>query len=205
MTWDGILVFSIAYAIVVFVPGPGLAYFVGQVLGHGVKAAPAQALGIYVGDMVWYTLAATGLAALAAAFAGVFIVMKWLGAAYLVWLAYKMWRETPHGLDAVAARGPLSHTQLFTGSLMVTLSNPKAIVFYLAVLPAIIDLGHLTLAGYLIGALLIAVILFAELAIYALAAHAARGFFHAPRAMQRLNRFAAGCIGSAALLIAARS
>lgn len=205
MSWDGIVVFSIAYAIVVFIPGPGLAYFVGQVLGHGVKAAPAQALGIYAGDMVWFTLAATGLAALATAFAGIFIAMKWLGAAYLMWLAYKMWRETPKGLDAVAARGPLSHWQLFVGSLMVTLSNPKAIVFYLAVVPAIIDLRHLTLGGFLVGALIIAVILFAELAAYALAAHAARGFFRAPSAMRRLNRVAAICIGGAAVVIAARS
>ena len=197
--------FCIAYAIVVIVPGPGLAYFVGQILGHGVKAAPPQALGIYVGDMVWYTLAATGLAAIASAFAGVFTLVKWLGAAYLAWLAITMWREEPHDLDAVAARGAFSHWGLFVGSLMVTLSNPKAIVFYLAVLPAIIDLQHLTLAGYALVSGLIAVILLADLAAYAFAAHAARGFFHEPRAMQRLNRFAAVCIAGAAVLIATRS
>ena len=205
MTWNGIAVFCAAYAIVVFVPGPGLAYFVGQVLGHGVKAAPAQALGIYVGDMLWYTIAATGLAALASAFAGVFTLAKWLGAAYLAWLAFKMWREQPHDLDAVADRGPMSHGGLFIGSLMVTLSNPKAIVFYLAVLPAIIDLQHLTLADYALVAVLIAVILFADLAAYAFAAQAARGLFREPRAMQRLNRFAAVCIAGAAVLIATRS
>jgi threonine/homoserine/homoserine lactone efflux protein len=204
MTWDGIVVFSIAYAIVVFVPGPGLAYFVGQVLGHGVKVAPAQALGIYVGDMVWYTLAATGLAALASVYGGLFTAMKWLGAAYLLYLAFKMWRERPRELAAVADRRVFSHWALFAGSLMVTLSNPKAIVFYLAVLPAIIDLRQLTLAGYLIGALLIAVILFADLAGYAFAAHAARSFFREPAALQRLNRFAAICITGAAILIALR-
>ena len=69
MSWDGIVVFAIAYAIVVISPGPGLASFIGQILGHGIKAAPAQALGIYAGDLVWYGLAATGLAALALGFA----------------------------------------------------------------------------------------------------------------------------------------
>lgn len=205
MNWDGIVVFAIAYAIVVITPGPGLASFVGQILGHGIKAAPAQALGIYAGDLVWYTLAATGLAALAHAFADVFTVMKWIGAAYLVYLAIRMWRSEPHKLDAVADRGPMSQWSLFMSSLMVTLSNPKAIVFYLAVLPAIVDLGHLDLKGYAIGLLLIAVILFAILAAYAVAAHAARGFFKSPKAMRALNRFSAGAITCAAVVIAARS
>ena len=84
MSWHGIIVFAFAYAIAVISPGPGLASFVGQILGHGIKAAPAQALGIYAGDLVWYTLAATGLAGLAATFSGVFLAVKWLGAGYLL-------------------------------------------------------------------------------------------------------------------------
>ena len=203
MTWHGILVFAIAYGVVVISPGPGLASFVGQILGHGIKAAPALALGIFAGDMVWYTLAATGLAALAAAFANVFMVLKWVGAAYLVWLAIKMWRSEPKSLDAEADRGPMSHRSLFMSSLMVTLSNPKAIVFYLAVLPAIVDLGHLTVQDYLTGVALITVILFAILALYAVAAHAARGFFKSPRAMKMLNRVSGTAIGGAAVVIAA--
>ncbi|WP_374330480.1 LysE family translocator [Aestuariivirga sp.] len=205
MDWHGIAVFAIAYALVVISPGPGLASFVGQILGHGIKAAPAQALGIYAGDLVWYTLAATGLAALANTFAGVFMVMKWLGAAYLLYLAYKMWRSTPHRLDAVADRGPMSHWNLFVSSLMVTLSNPKAIVFYLAVLPAIVDLRHLTIGDYSIGIALIAVILFTILGVYAVAAHAARGFFRSPHAMKMLNRVSGSAIAGAAVVIAARS
>lgn len=205
MDWHGIAVFAIAYALVVISPGPGLASFVGQILGHGIKAAPAQALGIYAGDVVWYTLAATGLAALATAFAGVFTVVKWLGAAYLLYLAFKMWRTAPQKLDAVADRGPMSQGNLFVSSLMVTLSNPKAIVFYLAVLPAIVDLRHLSLKDYAIGLGLIAVILFAILAVYAVAAHAARGFFRSPQAMKMLNRVSGTAIAGAAVVIAARS
>jgi threonine/homoserine/homoserine lactone efflux protein len=204
MNMDGILVFAIAYAIVVVTPGPGLAAFVGQILGHGVKAAPAQALGIYVGDLVWYALAATGLAALAHAFAEIFTVVKWVGAAYLVYLAYRMWTAVPQSLDAAATRGPMSNRGLFASSLMVTLSNPKAIVFYLAVLPAIVDLRELTLPGFALGAILIAVILFAILAAYAFAAHAARGFFRSPRAMRTLNRVSGTAIAGAAIAIAAR-
>lgn len=205
MDWHGIAVFAIAYALVVISPGPGLASFVGQILGHGIKAAPAQALGIYAGDVVWYTLAATGLAALANTFAGVFVVVKWLGAAYLLYLAYRMWRTAPQKLDTAADRGPMSHGNLFVSSLMVTLSNPKAIVFYLAVLPAIVDLRHLSLADYAIGLALIAVILFAILGVYAVAAHAARGFFRSPHAMKMLNRVSGTAIAGAAVVIAARS
>jgi len=203
--WHGIAVFAIAYALVVISPGPGLASFVGQILGHGIKAAPAQALGIYAGDVVWFTLAATGLAALASAFSGIFMVLKWVGAAYLLYLAFKMWRAEPARLDAVADRGPMSQWNLFVSSLMVTLSNPKAIVFYLAVLPAIVNLGHLSLTDYAIGLSLIAGILFGVLAVYAVAAHAARGFFRSPRAMKTLNRVSGTAIAGAALVIAARS
>ena len=205
MDWHGIAVFAVAYALVVISPGPGLASFVGQILGHGIKAAPAQALGIYAGDLVWFTLAATGLAALASAFSGIFMVLKWVGAAYLLYLAFKMWRTAPQRLDAVADRGPMSQWNLFVSSLMVTLSNPKAIVFYLAVLPAIVNLGHLSLADYAIGLGLIAVILFAILGVYAIAAHAARGFFRSPQAMKILNRASGTAIAGAAVVIAARS
>lgn len=205
MELDGVTIFAIAYAIVVVTPGPGLAAFIGQILGHGVKAAPAQALGIYVGDLVWYGLAATGLAALAHAFAEVFLIVKWIGAAYLVWLAYRMWTTEPQSLDAAAANGPLSNRSLFLSSLMVTLSNPKAIVFYLAVLPAIVDLRELTLPGFALGAVLIAVILFVILGLYAVAAHAARGFFRSPKALRTLNRVSGTAIAGAAIAIAARN
>lgn len=205
MSWDGVVVFAIAYSIAVISPGPGLASFVGQILGHGIKAAPAQALGIYVGDLVWYTLAATGLAALATAFGGVFLIVKWLGAAYLLYLAWKMWSSEARALQTVEDRGPMSHTSLFVSCLMVTLSNPKAIVFYLAVLPAIVDLGHFSLKDYAIGLVLIAVILFSILAVYAVAAHAARGFFRSPKAMQALNRVSGVAIACAAVVIATRS
>ncbi len=205
MDWHGIAIFALAYALVVISPGPGLASFVGQILGHGIKAAPAQALGIYAGDVVWFTLAATGLAALASAFAGVFTVVKWLGVAYLLYLAFRMWRSQPHRLDSVADHGPMSQWNLFTSSLMVTLSNPKAIVFYLAVLPGIVNLGHLGVADYATGLALIAAILFAILAAYAVAAHAARGFFRSPGAMKALNRVSGTAIAGAAVVIAVRN
>lgn len=204
MNWDGIVAFAVAYAIVVISPGPGLASFVGQILGHGIKAAPAQALGIYAGDVIWYGLAATGLAALAHGAAGVFVVVKWLGAAYLVYLAWKMWTTKVKSFDAAADHAPMSHRSLFTSCLMVRLSNPKASVFYLAVLPAIVDLSALTPADFALGAAAITVIVFTILAVYAFAAHAARGFFRSPEAMRILNRVSGTAIGGAAVAIAAR-
>jgi threonine/homoserine/homoserine lactone efflux protein len=205
MTWDGVAIFALSFAIVVATPGPGLAAFVGQILGHGVKAAPAFAVGIYLGDFFWFTLAATGLAALAHAFAGVFMVIKWLGAAYLLILAMKMWRAKPAGIEEAAARGPLSHRSLLVGGLAVTLSNPKAIVFYLAILPAIVNLHGLTISGYLTGLVVIALVLFPILAGYAIAANAARGLFREPGPMRILNRISGAAIAGAAVLIAARN
>jgi threonine/homoserine/homoserine lactone efflux protein len=204
MSWDGIAVFAVAYAVVVISPGPGLAFFVGQILGHGIKAAPAQAFGIYVGDLLWYALAAFGLAALAQNFSGVFAVVKWLGVLYLLYLAWKMWTAEVKSFGSGAAPGPLSHRSLFVGSLMVTLSNPKAIVFYLAVLPAVVDLSRLGATDFVIVAALIALILFTGLAVYALAAHAARGLFRSLKSMRILNRVSGTAVAGAAAAIAAR-
>jgi threonine/homoserine/homoserine lactone efflux protein len=205
MNWDGIAIFALAFAIVVATPGPGVAAFVGEILGHGIKAAPAFAFGIYLADLFWFTLAATGLAALAQAFAGVFLLLKWVGAAYLLYLAIRMWRSAPAHLDAAAARGPLSHRSLVAGGLAVTLSNPKAIVFYLAILPAIVNLHGLTMRGYFTGIVIIASVLFPILAGYAIAANAARGLFREQGPMRILNRISGTAIAAAAVVIAARN
>ena len=92
-----------------------------------------------LGDVVWLTFAILGLAALAQAFHEVFLVIKYAGAAYLLYLAYKIWtaprRDGRDGGDR--AEQP---ARLFLGGLAVTLGNPKIIVFYLALLPTILDL-----------------------------------------------------------------
>lgn len=204
MTFAGLLVFSAAYALAVASPGPGIAAVVAQVLGRGLRAAPPQIAGILAGDLLWLALAASGLAALAHSFAGVFTIMKWIGAAYLLYLALKMWTAPVSVLDTDAVSTNVSAAQLFVSGLTLTLGNPKAIGFFLALLPAIVDLETIDLMGIAEVALLIAIILPSVLMAYAVFAHLARGFFRSPRAMRMLNRVSGTAIAGAAVVIASR-
>ena len=205
MTLAGLLVFSAAYILAVASPGPGIAAVVGQVLGHGLRAAPAYIAGILTGDMIWFSVAALGLAAVAQAYAGIFLVIKWAGILYLLYLAWKMWTQPVSPLSADVTSRPISHSQLYVSGLTLTLGNPKAIAFFVALLPSILDLEHMTALGFAEVALLIAVILPAVLMAYALFAHAARGFFRSQKALRTLNRVSGTAIAGAAVAIAARS
>jgi threonine/homoserine/homoserine lactone efflux protein len=205
MTLAGLLVFAAAYALAVASPGPGIAAVVGQVLGRGIRTAPSLIAGILIGDLIWFTCAALGLAALAQAYAGVFLAIKWVGVAYLMFLAWRMWTSPVDALQASADRKDISHGQLFISGLSLTLGNPKAIAFFMALLPAIVDLAQLSVAGFAEVALLIAIILPTVLLGYALFAHAARGVFRSPRALKTLNRVSGTAIAGAAAVIAVRN
>ena len=87
MTLYGLAVFSIVYALAVASPGPGVAAIVARSLVRGTRGAPAFIAGFVIGDLVWFTIAVTGLAALAQTASAVFAAIKYAGAAYLLYLA----------------------------------------------------------------------------------------------------------------------
>src|ERR1041384_2337584 len=93
MSLYGLLTFCAVYALAVATPGPGIAAIIARSLAHGSKGAPAFTAGFVVGDLVWFSIAATGLAALARTAATLFIAIKWAGVAYLLYLAWKLWTE----------------------------------------------------------------------------------------------------------------
>jgi threonine/homoserine/homoserine lactone efflux protein len=133
MTLTGFLAYSAALAVAVAVPGPGIVAMVARGLGSGFRAALPFTLGIALGDLVYLTAAVLGLAFIAQSFGMVFLTLKYAGAAYLIYLAYKFWTSGA-GFDRVEARraeGPLAS---FLSGLMVTLGNPKVMVFYLALI-----------------------------------------------------------------------
>ena len=92
---------------------------------------------MWIGEAIWLTCAVFGLAVLAETFHAAFVALKWAGIAYLLFLAWKMWRAPAH--ERRASRRRLA-VRLFGAGLAVTLGNPKIMVFYLALLPAILDL-----------------------------------------------------------------
>jgi threonine/homoserine/homoserine lactone efflux protein len=204
MDLAGLVVFGTALLVAAASPGPGIAALVARVLGRGPRGAVAFSAGLAVGDVVWLACAVVGLAALAEAFHGLFLAIKYGGVAYLAYLAYRIW-TAPVEARALAAETAREHPfRLFLAGLALTLGNPKVMVFYLALLPTILDLSRVTLWGFaeLVGVTLS--VLGLVFAAYALAAARARRLFTSPRALRALNRATGAAKAGAAVAIAAR-
>jgi threonine/homoserine/homoserine lactone efflux protein len=201
----GLAAFCLVYLIAVATPGPGIAAIIARSLALGTQGLALFIAGFLVGDLTWFTFAATGMAALAHAAHGVFVAVKYLGALYLLYLAYRMWTASPTAqpsrAEVIGRRGAL---RTFAGSLALTLGNPKAMVFYLALLPTVIDLPALTLAAFSQFALAIVIILSTVLTSYALAAARARRVFRNERALKWLNRTSGTVMAGAAVGVAAQ-
>jgi threonine/homoserine/homoserine lactone efflux protein len=199
-----LLAFTIAYAIAVAVPGPGIAAVVARALGSGFWGAVPMVLGILAGDLIYLVFALFGLAAIATWFGPLFTVIRWASAAYLLYIAWQFWTATP-GTEQIGAKAGGGPWRTFLGGFALTLGNPKTIVFFLALLPTVVPLDRpITLLGFteLLGIVLVVLPLIC-LAYAALAA-AARDFFRSSKAIRRLNRTAATIMAGAAALIAVR-
>lgn len=204
MDLAGLLLFSSALFIAAASPGPGIAAIVARVLGRGPKGAVAFSIGVALGDVVWLTFAILGLAALAQAFHGVFLVVKYLGAAYLLYIAYKIW-TAPVAPQDIEAEARAEHpAKLLFGGLALTLGNPKVMVFYLALLPTFLDLTRITMLGFaeLVAATL--TVLGVVFAGYIALAARARRLFTSPRAIRILNRTTGTVMAGTAAAVAAR-
>ncbi|HUA89015.1 MAG TPA: LysE family translocator [Steroidobacteraceae bacterium] len=205
MSSYGLLVFVLIYALAVATPGPGIAAVIARALGRGSRGAPAFIGGFVAGDLVWFTLAAFGLAVLAQRAHALFVAVRFAGAAYLLYLAWRLWRAPPGSFTAAAAARPERARQLFLGSLALTLGNPKTMVFFLAVLPTVVDLAHLTAGGFLGIAVVIVVVLPAVLGAYTLGAARARERLSHPNIVRWLQRGTGAVMAGAAVAVATRS
>jgi threonine/homoserine/homoserine lactone efflux protein len=202
VTLTSLIIFAVVYFVAVATPGPGVAALIARVLGQGLQGVAPFIAGYFVADMIWLTLAATGLAVIAKTFAGVFVAIKLAGAAYLLYLAWKM-ATAPVAL-ADAPRAASRGWRAFLASLSLTLGNPKVMVFFLSIMPLVVDVRTLTMAALLeLGAVCGAVI-FSTLALYALAADRARAFLSSTRAMRFVHRAAGGLMAGVAVAVATR-
>jgi threonine/homoserine/homoserine lactone efflux protein len=205
MSLYGLLVFSAIYMLAVASPGPGVAAVIARSLAKGTRGAPAFIAGFLVGDLIWFSFAATGLAALAQSAHTVFVVVKYAGAAYLLYLAYKLWTAPAVAADEAP---DLEHGQkpfqLFLGSLALTLANPKTMVFFLALLPTVVSLEQLTLLGFVEMVVAISILLPLTLGAYVLLAARARRVFKSATAVRRINRGTGAAMACAAVAVATR-
>ncbi|MEM9049594.1 MAG: LysE family translocator [Pseudomonadota bacterium] len=197
-----LLLFGAALAVAAGSPGPSIAALTARVLTGGLRSVLPFLAAMWIGEGVWLTCAVLGLSALAAEAEGVFAIIKWLGIAYLLWLAWQMWHAPVQASGALPRAG--SGWGMFAAGLAVTLGNPKIMVFYLALLPSLIDLATVSALGWAeLMAVMLLVLVWVDL-VWALAAERARRLLRSPRAMRLTNRLSASAMGGAAVAMATR-
>lgn len=203
MTLETWLAFFAACWVISLSPGAGAIASMSCGLQYGFWRGYWNALGLQLGLVLQIAIIAAGVGAILAASATAFQVIKWFGVVYLVYLAVKQWRALPSDLSDESAVRPIGKplSLVFRGFL-VNVSNPKALVFMLAVLPQFINPHAPLLAQYLtIGATMITVDLLVMAGYTGLAARVLR-LLRTPKQQQRMNRTFAGLFLGAATLLA---
>jgi threonine/homoserine/homoserine lactone efflux protein len=204
MHLSSLLIFAAALFVAAGSPGPSVAALVARVMSKGFRDVLPFLAAMWIGEGIWLSCAVFGLAVIAETFHYAFVAVKWAGVAYLAWLAWKMW-TAPVAAKADELPREDSPARLFFAGMAVTLGNPKIMIFYLALLPTIIDLHAVSVVGWLeLTVTMFAVLMIIDLS-WVLAATQARRLLRSPRAMRIANRVSAGVMAGAAAAIAARS
>lgn len=203
MTISSLLIFAATLLVAAGSPGPSIAALVARVIAKGFRDVFPFLAAMWIGEAIWLTLAVFGLSVIAQTFHFAFVVVKWVGVAYLAFLAWKMW-NAPVGAEKGALPAAEAPAKLFMAGMAVTLGNPKIMMFYLALLPTIIDLASVSILGWAELTLTMAIVLIAIDLAWVLAASQARKLLKSRRAMTIANRVSATTMAGAAAAIAAR-
>jgi threonine/homoserine/homoserine lactone efflux protein len=204
MSWPDLFAFLLILATAAAIPGPDIAAIIGTSLSGGFSRALSVIGGIIVGHIIWIIAAATGLAAIAQALGTAFIAVKLCAIAYLLYLAWGLW-TAPVSAEADGEKPAFRSTRpgVVTG-VMISLSNPKALVFFSAVMPTILPVAKLSAADL---ALLIAsssVVFVAVFGSWAALAAKARSILGSSARRRGLNRISAVLIAGTGIAVATR-
>jgi len=204
MTTLSLAAFAGAMFLLAITPGPGVFATVARALASGFAHAAVLVLGIVIGDLIFLLLAIYGLAAVAGLLGGFFTLVKLGGAAYLIWLGLRLWRSDTTATSTTAIVETSWMANLISG-LVITLGNPKVILFYLGFVPAFVDLATLQTADVVMIAAVVSLVLGATMLGYAYAASRSRQLFRSAKAKRLLNRTSGGVMIATGTILAARS
>jgi threonine/homoserine/homoserine lactone efflux protein len=207
MALDHWLAFVAASAVLLAIPGPTVLLVISYALGHGRRSASSTVAGVALGDFTAMTASMLGLGALLATSAALFTGLKWVGAAYLVYLGVKLWRAPVGVAGSVEAVVPMERPgRIFLHAYAVTALNPKSIVFFIAFLPQFLDGARAVLPQLVIFEASFLALATLNALTYALLASAARRTIRQPNVQRAVNRTGGTLlIGAGALAAAWRS
>ncbi|MCT4656764.1 MAG: LysE family translocator [Cohaesibacter sp.] len=205
MSFESALSFFIAIVIFSITPGPGVFAILARALVSGTRSCFFLSLGMAISDIVYLIAACFGLAALATHWGDVFTIVRWAGAAYLIYLGWKMWTAKPD-LSVEAPKSSRSGMALsFLQGFMISASNPKVILFYIAFLPTFLDVEQLSGADIVLASVLSLIGLMLGLTSIAYFASRARRLLKSETGVKRLNRAAGSIMVGAGAFLATRT
>ncbi len=191
MTFSSIMALFSAMLALAVIPDASAFAVVARSIASGFTHALVTVLGIIVGDFIFILFAIFGLWSIAEAMGSLFVLVKYLGGAYLIWLGIGFWRVTSKNVDIEGVK-ELSWKSNFLCGLLITLGDPKAILFYVSFLPAFLDFSSASLLDTGIIMALVILVLGGVKGGYAFMADKARLFFQSAQAKSRMNRIAGG-------------
>jgi len=194
MTITEFIAFALAVVVASASPGPAVFALLARTLGQGLRRGVIMSMGLVTGDLFYFVLVVAGLSGLAGLLGEFLLVLKFAGAAYLIFLGWTYLTATPstqtfpnhtEGDDALRTEGWL---RIYISGLLITLGNPKTMVFFLAVLPALLDLQKVGWTASLVLGSTLFVVSLGALLIYGALAHNARNLFQSKTSVRRLNQ-----------------
>ncbi len=197
-----VLAFAAAFFVFAASPGPDNLTIVSRTISHGPASGIAYGIGTVAGILVFLSLAAFGLSFVAAEMGTAMTVLRYAGAAYLVWMGLRLWVAAPVLPASEPAAGKRGLPAVFVTGLALNLGNPKMPLFYLALLPNVV--GASLTPGHV--AVLAGVVLAVEAVVvggHVMLASRARVLLRTPGAVRRLNRAAGGAMIGAGVAVAA--
>ncbi|KZL03313.1 MULTISPECIES: LysE family translocator [unclassified Pseudovibrio] len=204
-----LLVFGATLFVVAITPGPAITALVSRTLGFGLQGTLTFVSGMLIGSMCLFILAILGLAKLASTYVLAFTIVKYAGAAYLLFLAWKLWRasglQTAQATEGTAAITPntKSNAKTLVSGMLITLSNPKGLLFYAALMPSVVPMETITTIGLVELMFVTLAVLSLVFAIYIGVTVRARSLLTSEKAVTRLNKSASvAMFGTAAAIVA---
>jgi homoserine/homoserine lactone efflux protein len=201
MTLSTLMLYTITCFAVTITPGPTMLLALANGTSRSWRVVGMGILGAALSDLLLIGAVSIGLGALLAASEAIFSVVKWVGVLYLIWIAVQLWHNQPAELTTNIGISNSTATKAFFRSLLVSLSNPKGLLFFSAFLPQFINTVKPQIAQYMCLALLTAIIDIAVMACYAIGGTQAARFLTL-KGLRRLNRACASALLSLAAFLA---
>ena len=193
-----------AMLIVALVPGPAVFAVIARTFSSGFSRGLMIIVGITLADFIFILLALFGLSIISEIMGTAFLIVKYASAAYLIWLGINLIRSKVSAEDSRVSKESSLLANVMTG-LMINLGNPKAIVFYIGLFPAFIDVSQVVTADVL-AIMAVATIVFGSVnTCYALLALRAKKMLNNPNALSLINKTAGTLMVSTGALVAIKS